>query len=226
MTLRTDLAAIHPPFGLQLRAGDLTLRPFAEEDLPEYADLLRRPIFEDLSADHVFPWYQTDPDTRVREALRFQWRLRAQLSREEWTLPMGIWAGGRLIGGQDVAARAFAERRTVTSGSWLTLDAQGQGYGKLMRQAVLVLAFDHLGAERAESSAVVGNERSFRVSYGCGYVDNGTMVSDDGGRRQLQQRFLVTPESFRRPQAQVQVEGVTPALLELLGADEVGTPST
>lgn len=213
-----DLTILHPPFGLVLRAGELTLRPLADADLPEYAALLRRPIFEDPQSPAMFWWYRAEPEERVQGALSFQWRLRSELSPEAWTLPLGIWAEGRLIGCQDLSAVRFAERRTVSSGSWLTLDAHGNGYGKLMRQAMLVLAFDHLGALRAESSAAVGNDRSFGVSRACGYVDNGTQMSRLPGPVTEEQRFLVTPETFRRPAVEVEVEGVTPALRAMLGA--------
>lgn len=212
-----DLAVLHPPFGLVLRAGDLTLRPLADADLPEYAALLRRPIFEDPESPAMFWWYRQEPEERVRNALSFQWRLRSGISPEDWTLPLGIWAGGRLIGCQDLSAVRFAERRTVTSGSWLTLDAHGNGYGRLMRQAMLVLAFDHLGATRAESSAAIGNDASFGVSRACGYVENGTAMSTLPGPTVLEQRFLVTPEVFRRPHVPVEVEGVTSELREMLG---------
>lgn len=212
------LATEFPPYGLRLRAGDLTLRMLRDEDLPEYAALLRRPVFADPDSPQVFPWYRAEPDQRVRGALQFQWRLRAELSPQQWTMPLGIWAHDRLVGCQDVAAHAFAERRTVTSGSWLTLDAQGKGYGKLMRQTMLVLAFDHLGAQRAESSAVVGNEASYAVSRGCGYADNGTQMSSEPGPSVLQQRFVLTPDRFVRPTVPVEVEGVTEELKQLLGA--------
>lgn len=218
MTAFPDLATVHPPSGLVLRAGDLTLRPLADADLPEYAALIRRPIFEDEDSPQVFPWYRAEPDVRVREALRFQWRLRSELSPQSWTLALGIWAQGRLLGCQDVSAVRFAERRTVSSGSWLTLDAHGRGCGTLMRQAMLVFAFDHLGALRAESSAVLGNEASFGVSRACGYVENGTQVSTLPGSSETEQRFLVTPGTFRRPAVPVEVEGLTPALREMLGA--------
>jgi RimJ/RimL family protein N-acetyltransferase len=218
VTKHPDLATLHPPFGLVLRAGDLTLRPLTDTDLPEYAALLRRPIFEDPESPAMFWWYRAEPDERVRNALSFQWRLRSGVGPESWTLPLGIWAGGRLIGCQDLSAERFAERRTVTSGSWLTLDAHGRGYGTLMRQAMLVLAFDHLGALRAESSAEIGNAASFGVSRACGYVEDGTHISTLPGPTVLEQRFLVTPETFRRPNVPVEVEGVTPALRTLLGA--------
>lgn len=218
MSSTSGLASAHPPFDLRLRAGDLTLRPLCDADFPEYVELIRRPIFADPESPQVFGWYRAEPEIRAREALRFQWRLRSELSAEQWTLPLGIWAGGRLIGCQDVAAHRFAERRTVTSGSWLTLDAHGKGYGTLMRQAMLTFAFDHLGAQRAESSAVIGNDASFAVSRACGYAENGTQVSTEPGPAVLQQRFLVTPARFRRPVAPVEVEGDTAELRALLGA--------
>lgn len=218
MSSAQRLEVLHPPFALTLRAGDLTLRPLKDADLAEYAELLRRPIFADPQSPAMFWWYQAEPAVRVRNALSFQWRLRSEISPEGWTLPLGIWADGRLIGCQDISAVRFAERRTVTSGSWLTLDAHGKGYGKLMRQAMLVLAFDHLGALRAESSAAIGNDESFGVSRSCGYVDNGTQMSTLPGPVVEEQRFLVTPETFRRPGVPVEVAGVTAELRALLGA--------
>lgn len=65
-----------------------------------------------------------------------------------------------------------------------------------MRQAMLVLAFDHLEAERAESSAAVGNGPSFGVSRACGYVEDGSRMSTLPGPVVLEQRFLVTPDPF------------------------------
>src|SRR5690606_13829342 len=74
MTERCDLALLHPPFGLVLRAGDLTLRTLRDADLPEYAELLRRPIFEDPQSPAMFHWYRAEPEERVRNALSFQWQ--------------------------------------------------------------------------------------------------------------------------------------------------------
>lgn len=214
------LVASYPPFGLVLRCGELTLRPLAEADMPAYFALLRTPIFEDPAADHVFPWYDIDPEQRLRQALRFQWRIRAELGPERWTLPFGVWTedGTRLIGCQDLSAEGFARRRVVSSGSWLTRDQHGRGFGGLMRRMLLVLAVDHLGAERAETSAVLGNERSMAVSRSCGYRENGTLVTVAGERRVVQQCFVLDPADLDRPERPVVVHGLTPALRELLGA--------
>lgn len=212
------LPALFPPHGLVIRAGALTLRVLTDQDLPEYAELIRRPIFDDPEAEHVFPWYVAEPERRVREALRFQWRLRADFSPGSWTLSFGIWAEGRLIGCQDASADNFAQRKVIDSGSWLTRDQQRRGYGTLMRQAMLVFAFDHLGAARAESAAVLSNTASFAVSRACGYIHNGTEVSTMPGAPLLQQRFLVTRDTLRRPSGPVEVDGLSEQLREMLGA--------
>lgn len=54
---------------------------------------------------------------------------------------------------QDVSAHEFPLLRTVHSGSWLTQSVQGRGIGREMRAAILLLAFDHLGAAAALSEA-------------------------------------------------------------------------
>ena len=118
----------------------------------------------------------------------------------------------------DLMATRFAQRKAIDSGSWLTRDQHSRGYGTLMRQAMLVFAFDHLGATRAESAAAVGNASSFGVSRACGYVDNGTQISRLAGPPLLEQRFLVTPDTLRRPSVPVEVEGLSEELREMLGA--------
>ena len=214
----TALVDAYPPFGLRISAGDLTLRPLRDADLPAYTALLRRPVFADMSSDQVFPWYDMDPEQRVSSAVQFQWHLRSKVRPEGWAISFGIFLGEQLIGMQDLIASHFAVRGVVSSGSWLTLDQQGKGHGKLMRQAVLVLAFDHLSARRAETSAVVSNGPSCGVSRACGYREDGLEVIEENGRAKTVQRFSLTPEQFRRPRVEVGVEGLTDALRARLGA--------
>jgi RimJ/RimL family protein N-acetyltransferase len=70
-------------------------------------------------------------------------------------------------------AEHFALLRSVETGSWLGRAFQGQGLGKEMRQAVLHLAFEGLGAEEAHSGAFHDNAASLATSRSVGYVDNG-----------------------------------------------------
>src|SRR5699024_293452 len=110
------LSALFPPHGLVIRAGSLTLRVLTDADLPEYAELIRRPTGAEAGGEYGCAWCAGDPAQRVREAGRCRGRLRAELSAEQWTLPFGIWADGRLIGCQDAMATRFAQRKAIDSG--------------------------------------------------------------------------------------------------------------
>ena len=213
-----ELARLYAPFGLRITAGDITLRLFRDSDLPAYSELISSQLFADPAAPYVFDWSSRDPEVRLRESLQFMWRGRADISPERWGLQMGAFEGNTLVGSQDVSASDFERRRVVRSGSYLRLDAQGRGIGTLMRQMVLVLAFDHLGAERAESAAVVGNDRSLAVSRHCGYHFDGTEISLNGDARVEMQRVTVTPDTFVRPRVDVAVRGLIQGLREQLGA--------
>ena len=103
--------------------------------------------------------------------------------------------------------------RTVHTGSWLGQPDQGRGIGKLMRQAVLGLAFDHLGARFAETSAFVDNVASNRVSLGVGYEPNGFGELAPHGVPRPTQNFRMSLEGWRaRPRPEVQVEGLNGGL--------------
>ena len=88
-----------------------------------------------------------------------------------------------------------------------------------MREAILHLAFEGLGAERAETEAFVGNEASAAVSAAVGYRPNGDFVHDGGelGAR-AGQRFVLDRESWApRRRTDVELVGVEPCR-PLLGA--------
>lgn len=69
--------------------------------------------------------------------------------------------------------RNFASLRSVETASWLGRAFQGQGLGKEMRQAILHLAFEGLGAEEAHSGAFHDNIPSLATSRSVGYTENG-----------------------------------------------------
>ncbi|MFT4218868.1 MAG: GNAT family protein [Micropruina sp.] len=213
------LAELYPPLGLAVTAGDLTLRLLRDSDLPAYAELISSRLFADKDAPYVFAWWDRDPEARRLDSLQFVWTQRARIRPEEWKLQFGVFEGDRLVGFQDLDARDFENRRVVSSGSYLRLDVQGRGIGTLMRQMILVLAFDHLGALRAESSAGVDNKASLAVSRHCGYRLDGTQVEMNGAQRIELQRVAVTPREFVRPTATVVVSGLTPDLCRQLAVE-------
>jgi RimJ/RimL family protein N-acetyltransferase len=70
-------------------------------------------------------------------------------------------------------ATQFPALRTVSSGSWLGLAHQGQGFGTEMRHGILHLAFEGLGARLAYSGAFFDNAASLATSQSLGYRENG-----------------------------------------------------
>jgi RimJ/RimL family protein N-acetyltransferase len=203
------LADIWPLYRLRLRTGALELRLPAEAELPAFVDVADAGIHPPDEMPFGIPW--TDQPSPERERSSYQWwmRSRAAWTPATWTLTLGVWVGGEPAGFQDIGANEFATFRTVHTGSWLGQRFQGHGVGKAMRQAVLALAFDHLGAEAAESAAFLDNPASVRVSLGVGYQPNGIVRAAPRGIARDQQRFRMTLADWRsRPRPTVEVEGL------------------
>jgi len=80
----------------------------------------------------------------------------------------------------------------VSTGSWLGRHYQGQGIGTQMRAAVLVLAFEGLGARHAVSAAFGDNAASLGVSRKLGYRDDGTEWHVVRGRPAMVRRLRLT----------------------------------
>jgi RimJ/RimL family protein N-acetyltransferase len=198
-----------PLFDLRLSSGDLVLRLPAEEELPAFAAVAAAGIHPPDEMPFGIPW--TDEPSPTRERASYQWWMsaRANWSVASWDLTFGVWVREEPAGFQDLVGRDFLKLRTVRSGSWLGLPHQGRGIGKLMRQAVLALAFDHLGAEIAESEAFIDNPASNRVSLAVGYQPNGYGRLAPRGVPRETQRFRMTREDWRaRPRPEVSVEGL------------------
>jgi len=96
------------------------------------------------------------------------------------------------------------------------LPYQGYGWGTEMRAAILLFAFDYLGAQRAQSTAFEDNAASRAVSRTLGYWPDGIMVEARRGQPATVLRLVTTPERFRRPAWTLSVTGVD-AVLPMLG---------
>lgn len=213
-----------PMLDLRLTTGDLELRVPREDELPAFADIVERGIHPPDEMPFGIPW--TDEPTRERNLSSYRWWMsaRAGFTPEAWVLTLGVWEHGRPIGFQDLRAEHFAIYRTVATGSWLGREFQGRGVGRLMRQAVLALAFDHLGAEVAETEAFLDNPASNRVSLAVGYEPNGFGRLAPRGVARETRKFRLTREGWRsRPRPEVRVEGLV-AALPLFGLEPAGTP--
>ena len=206
-----------PLFDLRLRTGEIVLRLPSEDDLVELVAVAKAGIHPPDEMPFGIAWTDKPSPRFEREFFQHHLGRLAAWRPDDWSLLLGVWVEGRTAGVQELGARDFAHERLVHTGSWLGRDFQGRGVGTLMRQAVLALAFDHLGAEVAETAGFVDNPQSLGVSRAVGYRENGVGRHAPRGIARDTQRFRMTLADWRaRPRPGVVVEGLE-ACLELFG---------
>ena len=203
----TTISDVWPLFGLRLATPRLELRPIRDEDIPAAVAAARSGIHDAGRNPFSTPWTELPAEELGPNMARWHWRCRAECTPESWTLLLGIWHEGVLVGCQDVGAKDFAALKTVSTGSWLKQSVQGRGLGKEMRAAVVLYAFDWLGAEAAESEAALWNQSSLGVSRALGYELNGITRKAWGPKVETVQHVRLTPETFKRRDWSLQVEG-------------------
>ena len=211
MTPAVTVGGMPDPWPLRhlvLRTPRLTLRPDDDEGLHELAALALRGVHPAEQMPFYDPWTDQPPGDLVRNALQHHWAARSRLTPADWDLHFLVRHDGRVIGTQGLAAKQFAITREVRTGSWLGMAHQGQGFGTEMRAAVLLLAFDHLGATTARSGAYIDLPASLRVSEKLGYRADGTNTLVRRGARVTEIRLLVEGDHFVRPEWRLQVEGL------------------
>ena len=207
------LRDLWPLYDLRVRTGELELRYPTEAELPTFAQIIEDGLHP--PGEMPFGIAFTDAPTAERNVASYQWWMgsRGRWTVDAWTITLAVWERGQPVGFQDVRAERFPIFRTVHTGSWLGLPFQGRGIGKLMRQAALGLAFDHLGARIAETSAFLDNHASNRVSLGVGYEPNGFGELAPHGVPRPTQNFRMTLEGWRaRPRPEISVEGLESCL--------------
>ncbi|WP_449371944.1 GNAT family N-acetyltransferase [Arthrobacter psychrolactophilus] len=201
-------AELWPPFELQLSTPRLRLRVIRDGDIPAMVDAALSGIHPPEAMPFSFPWTQAPDDELPTNTAQHVWRARAEMSKDRWSLQFGVWQEDEFIGCQDLGASNFHTLKTVITGSWLRQGAQGRGFGKEMRSAVLSYAFDYLGADAAESEAASWNSSSLGVSHSLGYTDNGILRhSWTPGKITEAQQLRLKAEAFARPAWPLAVTG-------------------
>lgn len=211
------IETVWPLFALELATPRLTLRALRDEDLAPLTDAAIEGIHDPDRMPFSAPWTDAEPEILRREFARFHWSRRAQLRPEAWGISFAVLEDGRPIGIQDLDGRDFPALRTVHTGSWLTRSAQGRGLGREMRAAVLLFAFDVLGAEWAESGAASWNAASLGVSRALGYRENGIeRVRARPDQVDDLVRLRVSAAEFARPDWDLRVSGAEAAIGALM----------
>jgi RimJ/RimL family protein N-acetyltransferase len=159
-----------PLLDLRITTGDLELRPLVEADLAEVV----RALPADLELNpHATRFAVAEDVHRAVVVHQEYWRSYGTWTVDAWRFHLAVRRDGELLGLQELEGNDFPTLRTVDSSSWLVPEARGSGLGKVMRRAVLSLAFDHLGALAAITSAWHDNHASLGVSRSLGYRPNG-----------------------------------------------------
>lgn len=197
-----------PLWGLELRTPRLTLRPDDDAGLAELAAEAVRGVHPPEEMPFLAPWTDAEPTDLVRDTMKFYWSARVACRPENWAVNFLVRYEGKVIGNQGMEAKDFAVVRSVATGSWLGRRFQGNGLGTEMRAAVLMFAFDHLGAVAARSGAFADNEASQGVSRKLGYVEDGTTVYARRGQPATNVRLVVRPDTFVRPDWKLEVTGL------------------
>ncbi len=199
----------HPLTRVRLRTPRLELR------LPTILEL--RQLYQVAAGgihDPAFMPFETawtdglnEPDFLAYHAAQLE-----EFSPGSWELGLVAFHDGRPVGVQALAAKSFASDRTVSTGSWLGRDVQGQGLGTEMRAAVLSLAFSGLGAARARSGAIEGNRQSLGVSRKFAYEHTGVGTVSPRGVPVTHDNLELSRERFSSPVPVdvVGLEGLTP----------------
>ncbi|MGH3776271.1 MAG: GNAT family N-acetyltransferase [Pseudonocardiaceae bacterium] len=202
---------------LVLRTPRLTLRPDDDDGLYELAALALCGVHPPQEMPFLSPWTDQAPDDLVRGTLQYHWGARSRLTPSDWNVNFLVRHEGRVVGTQGLSAKDFAITGEVSSGSWLGAAHQRHGFGTEMRAAVLLLAFDHLGAAIARSGAFTDNPASLRVSEKLGYRTDGANTYARRGTAATEIRLVLEASHFVRPEWTPDVDGLD-GCRNLLGA--------
>jgi RimJ/RimL family protein N-acetyltransferase len=199
-----------PFFDLRLACGEVVLRGVTDSDLDPLLALLP----DDLEHDPRSARFASLDDASDRRRLVEAdiWKHRGTWSPASWCLDLAVEVDGQPVGVQALEGDDFPTLRTVDSFSWLATRVRGRGLANQMRACVLTLAFEHLDAVAAVSSARTDNPASLAVSRRLGYVDNGLSRTDTPTGVTELQHVRLTRESWRPGRWPVEVAGVEAAL--------------
>src|SRR5699024_8029657 len=103
-TTRERLSALWPPALLHVQAGDLELRYLDDDLLLDLAELAGRGVHDPEAMPFEFPWTRGTPEQVARSVLVYQWRTRAAITPERWTLELAVLHRAEPVGIQAIEA--------------------------------------------------------------------------------------------------------------------------
>lgn len=203
-------ASSYPPLNVRVHTPRLSLLGATDELLERLVPVVRQGVVTEQPwpFDDPMSLYKDSPD-REWSWLRRVWTGRGNVSDGYWRLYFAVVVDGEPVGMQDLIGTDFATFGTVSTFSWLGPGVRGRGIGREMRQAVLHLAFEGLGARQAVSDAFVDNHASNAVSRTVGYLPNGVDWATRRGEVAELNRWRLTRERWaERRRADITLDGV------------------
>jgi RimJ/RimL family protein N-acetyltransferase len=186
-----------PLFGLTVHTPRLSMRSVDPDLAYDLADLASGGIHDPGVMPFYMPWTDRPSPELERGVLRYYFRSWAELTPDQWSVPLAVFEGDELVGMQDFKTHDFAKLRTFTTGSWLGRRFQGRGIGKEMRAAALHLGFAGFDAVRAETDAYADNGASLAVTRSLGYRPNGSRWELRRGEPAEYLRFTMDREHWQ-----------------------------
>src|SRR5690606_22640428 len=98
---------LFPPLGLRVRAGDLELRGLTDDDLVGLGELAVRGVHPPDRMPFYHPWTEAPAEDLPRQVAQFHWGVRARFSPESWSLDLGVWVDGELVGSQGISTQDY-----------------------------------------------------------------------------------------------------------------------
>ncbi len=204
------VAELLPLLGLRISAGPLELRGLSDEDLPALCELASRGIHPEDEMPFSVPWSVGPPAEIAARVAAYHWRCRGSWSPQQWSMQLGVWHEGVLVGCQGMQSVDYLITRTAGTGSWLGQPYQGRGIGTAMRQVICTFAFDHLDTVEVTSAALRYNRASQAVSRKIGYRDNGEQRTSLGDDLVVELHYRLSAENLLRYEHPLVIEGLGP----------------
>lgn len=154
---------------LRIVTSRLQLRLADSSEWQTYAAAIAGRVVPPESTHFVGAWAQLVSPRFEQEFVAARDRTLSTCTRDRWGIELGAFAGTQLVGQASLYARDWPVSREVITASGVHPDRRARGLGTEMRAAVLLLAFDVLGANVAWSGASVDNVASNRISEKLGY---------------------------------------------------------
>ena len=201
-----------------ISCNNLLLSTVSLSEISSLADVALGEIHPNDYMPFGSPWSLGTPEQRRNKLHSWYERRLQENSHEVWTWLFKVSLKGKIIGSTNLHSQNFSTSRTVSTGSWLLREWQGKGFGTTMRLCLLQLAFEHIGATRAESEAWEDNIASRRVNEKCGYrvVGKHSLLREGSLATMIQ--YSLTVKDWRQRSAiapQIKV-GISPTVKQTL----------